>query len=1278
MCNNYYASTTVTNCTFTGNKAGTAPADDTGTGRYFGSGGGVENDGSSPVFTACAFTGNTAQYGGGMYNFSTAHPTIASCTFSGNEINGQGGGICNHMGCSPTITNTTFSGNSAGGEGGAIVNAFGCAPALTNCILWGNTADRGCNEMRSYGWVASVPDAPESEKIYSIPVLSHCDVAGGVSSLNRDAGGGGSSNIAIDNGGNMNVDPLFVRDPGANGNGDYGDLHLSASSPLIDAGTNAPLTTADRDIDGQIRIFDGKSAGAAIIDIGADEYVIPDVDGDGLSNYDEVNKYHTDPSTPDADADTDGDGLTNVDEADIYNTSPTDEDSDGDGYGDGVEISRGSDPNAADSIPEKMIFHVDCDATSGNNDGTSWGNAFTVLESALSVAVAGDELRVAAGTYTPTEMHGGTGDRYKSFQMVEGVAIYGGYAGTGEDDPDSRDIQAHVTIFSGDIGTANEATDNCYHVFYHPADLGLTSAAVLSGFTITGGNANGDSPHMRGGGMYNVSAAPTLAHCIFSGNSAHYGGGMRNDTALPTLSNCIFSGNAAVYYGAGMHNNTSSPTLTNCTFSGNAAGSRGGGLDNENSSAPEVINCILWGNTAPTGNEVHNNSSTPTFSYCDIENAYDAEGAWDVSLGSDAGGNIDADPLFAGESDFHLAGESPCIDSGNNAFVPEDVDMDMDGETRIFDAMAGGSAVVDMGVDEFVDVDSDNDGASDLTDNCPSDPNKTEPGSCGCGVPDTDRDGDGFLDCNDNCPGDPNKTEPGVCVCGAPDTDRDGDGVLDCNDNCPGDPNKTEPGVCGCGAPDTDRDGDGTLDCNDGCPNDPGKTAPGVCGCGVADTDTDGDGTADCIDNCPNDPGKTEPGTCGCGVPDTDTDGDGTADCIDNCPDDPGKIEPGSCGCGVPDTDADGDGSADCNDVDTDEDGLSDDDELNVHGTDPLDPDTDGDGLPDGIEVANGLDPLTPQGPGIPVLVSPETGEIDLALSAILTVAYGENAEADAHLATRWQVALDDGFATLALDVTTPDHLLSLPVPDLVLEPEATYYWRARFIGTDGLERTWSAIGMFTTASDDRGDADGNRLPDGQQLAEEETVEIVPAVESGWRDDLSRLALTDANGDAFRAGLRLTDDDAELLFFKNTPLAAIDAAPPTDLDMGLFGLKLRVPAAGDTALIRLYVSPVLLDEAFRLCKYDTINGWLDYSGYATPSDDRSFVTVELVDGGYGDADGVANGVIVDPLGTRTTVGADSEDPDDGDDGDDNDEAGDDPPASSSGGGGGCFIGSVLR
>ncbi len=241
---------------------------------------------------------------------------------------------------------------------------------------------------------------------------------------------------------------------------------------------------------------------------------------------------------------------------------------------------------------------------------------------------------------------------------------------------------------------------------------------------------------------------------------------------------------------------------------------------------------------------------------------------------------------------------------------------------------AGGSVTVGGG--DPCGTDSDGDGVGDDCDGCPGDGTKTEPGACGCGVPDTDSDGDGTPDCNDLCPNDAAKTAPGVCGCGSPDADADGDGTPDCDDLCPGDPGKIAPGQCGCGIADTDTDQDGTADCLDGCIEDAGKTSPGTCGCGVPDVDSDGDGildcndncddrldsdgdgASDCIDGCPQDFGKTEPGLCGCGVADTDSDGDGTPDCHDLCPDDPAKTNPGHCGCGQPETDSDGAGLPDC------------------------------------------------------------------------------------------------------------------------------------------------------------------------------------------------------------------------------------------------------------------------------------------------------------------------------------------------------------------------------
>jgi len=105
-------------------------------------------------------------------------------------------------------------------------------------------------------------------------------------------------------------------------------------------------------------------------------------------------------------------------------------------------------------------------------------------------------------------------------------------------------------------------------------------------------------------------------------------------------------------------------------------------------------------------------------------------------------------------------------------------------------------------------------------DDCPTDPNKTKPGVCKCGVLDTDTDGDGTPDCKDSCLHAASKTTSGMCVCGFPDTDLDGDGTPNCLDLCPGDATKTSYGVCGCDAPDTDTNGDRTLNCCSDCIDD--------------------------------------------------------------------------------------------------------------------------------------------------------------------------------------------------------------------------------------------------------------------------------------------------------------------------------------------------------------------------------------------------------------------------------------------------------------------------
>jgi hypothetical protein len=83
-------------------------------------------------------------------------------------------------------------------------------------------------------------------------------------------------------------------------------------------------------------------------------------------------------------------------------------------------------PGDEGALAQGDTIYVDADAE-GDNNGDSWTDAYTDLQLALDRAEEEDQIWVAEGTYKPTAEHGGSGDRYKSFQMVNGVALYGGF-----------------------------------------------------------------------------------------------------------------------------------------------------------------------------------------------------------------------------------------------------------------------------------------------------------------------------------------------------------------------------------------------------------------------------------------------------------------------------------------------------------------------------------------------------------------------------------------------------------------------------------------------------------------------------------------------------------------------------------------------------------------------------------------------------------------------------------------------------------------------------------
>jgi len=332
------------------------------------------------------------------------------------------------------------------------------------------------------------------------------------------------------------------------------------------------------------------------------------------------------------------------------------------------------------------VIYVKADAV-GANDGTSWAGAYTDLQDALAVVAPDDEIWVSAGRYTPNQS-----DRKATFQLKSGVGLYGGFVGT-EADRQERDSVVNETILSGDLNgndlevldsaeLANESTrsDNSYHVV---TGSGADETAVLDGFLITGGNANGsgnfngggmisiwsagggrntggpvpanptlvgctfhrNSAGRKGGGIYNEAGIPTLIDCIFSENHSNGatiqegGGGMYNERGSLTMRNCRFGRNTTTGSGGGLYNRNASPTIIDTAFDGNVLvrfghGNNGGGILNDRSDAT-IINCTFIGNSASFGGGIENwDSPSPTIFNC-IFSRNEA-----VNPGDGAGGGI--------------------------------------------------------------------------------------------------------------------------------------------------------------------------------------------------------------------------------------------------------------------------------------------------------------------------------------------------------------------------------------------------------------------------------------------------------------------------------------------------------------------------------------------------------------------------------------------------------------------------------------------------------------
>ena len=172
--------------------------------------------------------------------------------------------------------------------------------------------------------------------------------------------------------------------------------------------------------------------------------------------------------------------------------------------------------------------------------------------------------------------------------------------------------------------------------------------------TVEGGAGGDEYVYSYGGGIYLYAGELNATNCLIHSNTTHahgaraysYGGGLYINGGAANVVNCTISRNLSYepYYGA--------------SWGRYYAG--GGGIRKAGGTLSLLNSIVYYNQISINGTDSYSQiSGSATASYSDIQDGFEGEG------------NILGAPQFAGENDFHLLSNSPCIDTATAEGAPD-------------------------------------------------------------------------------------------------------------------------------------------------------------------------------------------------------------------------------------------------------------------------------------------------------------------------------------------------------------------------------------------------------------------------------------------------------------------------------------------------------------------------------------------------------------------------------------------------------------------------------